>query len=55
MIKSADRSSAVVAWDREDYIKEAENQLCNREVYEEVSNDAISLLKTKIRKIRKTK
>ena len=27
VIKGADKGSAVVVWDREDYIKEAENQL----------------------------
>ena len=56
MIKSADKSSAVVLWDREDYIKEAEKQLGDEEVYEEVSNDAAPLLKTineVIAKIRK--
>ena len=51
---------AVVVWDREDYIKEAEKQLGDEEVYEEVSsmkkNDAAPLLKTidgVIAKIRK--
>ena len=56
VIKSADKGSAVVAWDREDYIKEAEKQLGHEEVYEEVSNDAAPLLKTingVIAKIRK--
>ena len=33
-------------WSREDYIKEAEKQLGDEEVYEEVSNDAAPLLKT---------
>ena len=46
VIKSADKGSAVVVWDREDYIKEAEKQLGDEEVYEEVSNDAAPLLKT---------
>ena len=56
MIKRADKASAVVVWDREDYIKEAEKQLGDEEVYEEVSNDAAPLLKTidrVIAKIRK--
>ena len=56
MIKSADKGSAVVLWDREDHIKEAEKQLGDEEVYEEVSNDAAPLLKTineVIAKIRK--
>ena len=34
VIKSADKGSAVVVWDREDYIKEAEKQLGNSDVYE---------------------
>ena len=56
MIKTADKGSAVVVWDREDDIKEAEKQVGDEEVYEEVSNDAASLLKTinvVITKIRK--
>ena len=56
VIKSADKGSAVEVWDREDYIKEAEKQLGDEEVYEEVSNDAAPLLKTingVIAKIRK--
>ena len=34
VIKSADKGSAVVVWDREDYIKEAEKQLGDSDVYE---------------------
>ena len=45
MNKSADKGSVVVVWDRGDYIKEAEKQLSDREVYKEVSNDAAALLK----------
>ena len=33
----------VAVWDREDYIIEAEKQLGDEEVYEEVSNDATPL------------
>ena len=40
VIESADEGSVVVVWDREDHIKEAEKQLDDEEVYEEVSNDA---------------
>ena len=56
VIKSADKGSVVVVWDREDYKKEAQKQLGDEQVYEEVSNDATSLLKTineVIAKIRK--
>ena len=46
VIKSADKGSLVVVWEGEDYIKEAEKQLGDEEVYEEDSNDAAPLLKT---------
>ena len=36
MMKGVDEGSAVVVWDREDYIKEAENQLGDTKTYEEV-------------------
>ena len=39
-----DKGSAVVVWDREDYIKEAENQLGDTNIYEEVPNDAKPLM-----------
>ena len=56
MIKSADKGSTVVVWDRDDYTKEAEKQVGDEQVYEEVSNYATPLLKTineVIAKIRK--
>ena len=56
IIKGADKGSAVVAWDREDYIKEAEKQLGVSDVYEEVPDDAeplISTIHTTLEKIRK--
>ena len=36
VLKGADKGSAVVVWDREHYIKEAQNQLGDTDVYEEV-------------------
>ena len=42
VIKSADKGSAVVVWDRDDYIKEAENQLADKDIYEDVRNDLLS-------------
>ena len=39
MIKGADKGSAVAVWDRENYIKEAENQLGDTNIYEEVPKD----------------
>ena len=35
-----DKGSAVVVWDRDDYIKEAENQFGDTNIYEEVLNYA---------------
>ena len=46
MIKSTDKGSLVVVWDREDYIKDAGTQLSDEEIYEEVFNDTAPLLKT---------
>ena len=36
IIKPADKGSAVVVWDREDYIKEAPKQLNDQNVYRKV-------------------
>ena len=44
VIKAADKDSAVVVWDREDYVKEAENQLGDIIIYEEVPNGAKPLM-----------
>ena len=41
VIKEADEGSAVVVWDREDYISEAYRQLDDRQVYEEVDVDPL--------------
>ena len=46
VIKGADKGSAVVVWDREDYLKEAHKQLSDDEVYEEVTNDPSTLEST---------
>ena len=39
IIKSDDNGTAVVVWDKEDYIKEVEKQLGVNDVYEEVPHD----------------
>ena len=39
VIKSADKCSAVGVWDRDDYIKEAEEQLGDKDICGEVFND----------------
>ena len=46
IIKGADKGSAVVVWDRENYLKEAHKQLPDEEVYEEVTNDPSTLEST---------
>ena len=47
VIKEADKGSAVVVWDRGDYISEANRQLDDRKVYEEVEVDpSVNLGKT---------
>ena len=56
VIKGADKGSAVVVWDREDYIKEVENQLGDTNIYEEVPNDAkplMSIIRNTLGNIRK--
>ena len=47
VIKEADKGSGVVVWDREDYISEANRQLDDRQVYEEIEVDpTVNLGKT---------
>ena len=55
IIKGADKGSVVVAWDREDYLKEAYKQLEDREVYEEVSNDPNIVVNTIIKALEKNR
>ena len=57
VIKSAEKGSAVVVCDRDDYIKEAGEQLGHKDIYEEVCNDPgplISTIHEAIENIRKT-
>ena len=56
IIKGADKGSAVIVRDRQDYIKEATKQLEDKEVYMEVPNDSSALVSTifkSLEKIRK--
>ena len=56
VIKGADKGSAVVIWEREDYIKEEEKQLGDSDVYEDVPDDPeplVSIIHRTIEKIRK--
>ena len=39
IIKEADKRSAVVIWDREDYLREANSQFSDKDVYREVKGD----------------
>ena len=52
IIKEADKGSAVVVWDREDYLKAANSQLSDKDVYQEVKGDAEGPLKNVLRKTR---
>ena len=53
VIKGADKGSAVVVWDRDDYIQEAEKQLGDKEIYEKISNDPQPLIDTNYRTVEK--
>ena len=44
VIKEADKGSGVVVWDREDYIREAEDQLGDPDVYLPLDNDPYDIL-----------
>ena len=45
-IKGTDKGSAVVVWDKEDYIKEAEKQFGDIDAYEEVPDNPGLLIST---------
>ena len=55
IIKKADKGSAVLVWDREDYLKEAKNQLNDKNVYKElignVEGPLEKIIKTVLKKI----
>ena len=56
VIKSADKDSPVVVWDKDDYIKNAEKQLGGKDIYSKVCNDSgppISTIHKAIKKNRK--
>ena len=52
-IKDADKGSAVVVWDKKDYLNEASKQLEDRDVYEEVQNDPSILINFIMRALEK--
>lgn len=49
VIKEADKGSAVVVWDYEDYCVEADSQLSDKEVYQVIDTDPVSVLNGKIK------
>ena len=53
IIKGTDKGSAVVVWDRKDYLKEAYKHLEDKYVYEEVQNDSSILINTIMRALEK--
>ena len=55
VIKVADKGSAVVVWDREDYIMKAEKQLGEGRVYEELPDDPEPLIRIMHRTTEKTR
>ena len=44
IIKEADKGSGIVVWDRDDYLKEAQMQLDDHNIYEKVGGEVISPL-----------
>ena len=53
VIEGADNGSVVVVWDRDDYIKEAEKQLDDKDIHEDVCNDPGPLISTLLKTIEK--
>ena len=48
IIKPADKGSAIVIWDKQDYLKECELQLGKKSVYEEMTRDPLQGITQKI-------
>ena len=55
-IKEADKESAVLVWDRKDYLRVANSQFSDKDVYQEVKGDAdgplMKVIKSILRKIK---
>ena len=49
VIKPADKGSAIVIWDKQDYLKQCQQQLGKKSVYEEVKRDPLQNVTQKIR------
>ena len=56
IVKESNKRSAVVVWEREDYLQEANSQLSHKDIYREVKGDAESppmeVIKSVLGKIR---
>ena len=56
IIKEGDKGSSVLVWDREDYFREANSQLSDKAVYQDVKGDTegplLKVIKRVLRKIR---
>ena len=51
IIKVADKESRIAIWDKQDYLKECENQLNDVNVYEKVEGDPVTAVNKKISKV----
>ena len=51
IIKEADKGSAKIKWDREDYLRKANSQLTDKGVYLEVKDDAEGFLMKVIKSV----
>ena len=49
VIKPADKSSAIVVWDKEDYLRKCENQLNDTSINEKIGNNPLPFTKSKIK------
>ena len=54
MIKPTDKGSAVIVWDKGDYITEIQSQLDDEDVYERIDNDPVPSINTKIANLLKS-
>ena len=51
IIKEADKGSGVVVWDRDDYLKEADNHLTDIRFYAECPSNPLPALQTKVTQV----
>ena len=53
IIKEDDKESTVAVWDRDDYIREARNQLNDKNIYKELTRDVVGPLEKVIKTVLK--